>query len=146
MYRIKSFTILNTEFYNIALQIRHVVFVQEQQVPEGLEIENEDQATYYLIFENDLALGVGRWRKSPLGIKLERFAILPQYRNMGIGSILLKQVLDDLKNEESAIYLHSQIQVVPYYQKVGFVIDGELFEEAGIKHYKMYLKNRKLSI
>jgi len=45
----------------------------------------------------------------------------------------LKYVLD----MKQKIYLHAQIQTVDFYQKLSFEKDGEIFEEAGIKHYKM---------
>ena len=44
------------------------------------------------------------------------------------------QVYEALKQK---IYLHAQIQTVDFYQKLSFEKDGEIFEEAGIKHYKM---------
>jgi predicted GNAT family N-acyltransferase len=137
MFSIKSFAFADSDFYHIALQIRRTVFIEEQHVPENLELENEDNATSYLIFDNGNPVGTGRWRRTNHGIKLERFAILPHYRNKGIGSILLKHVLDDLKDEPLTIYLHSQLRAVPYYQRHGFEILGKMFVEAGINHFKM---------
>ena len=49
-------------------------------------------------------------------------------------------MLKDVEAFERTIYLHAQIQVVEFYQKLGFVKQGNLFEEAGIKHYKMVFK------
>ena len=37
------------------------------------------------------------------------------------------------------IYMHAQIQVLPFYEKLGFLKEDGLFEEAGIMHYKMVL-------
>ena len=50
--------------------------------------------------------------------------------------ILLK-MLEDLKDVNDQKYMHAQIQVVPFYEKAGFIKVGELFEEANIMHYKM---------
>jgi predicted GNAT family N-acyltransferase len=139
MIHIRSFTIEDNLEYQQALQIRRTIFIDEQKVPVELEIENEEQAKYYLIFDEGKPIGTGRWRRTKEGIKLERFAILPARRNKGTGSILLKHVLDDLKEESSTIYLHSQLPALNYYLKHGFVTVGEVFVEAGIEHYKMIL-------
>jgi predicted GNAT family N-acyltransferase len=36
--------------------------------------------------------------------------------------------------------MHAQQQVIPFYEKLGFVKEGDIFEEAGIMHYKMTLR------
>ena len=45
----------------------------------------------------------------------------------------------DLSNFKGLIYLHAQVDVIPFYEKIGFIKEGDQFEEAGIQHYKMYL-------
>ena len=87
------------------------------------------------------------WAKSPLplpagakpkrGIKLERFAVLPGFRNRGIGEIILKEVLKDVLQLEKPVYLHSQVKAVPFYHRNGFFTVGEEFTEAGIGHFFM---------
>ena len=76
-------------------------------------------------------------RKTYKGIKLERFAVLSKFRRSGVGKHLVKEVLKDVLPMRQNIYLHAQIQTVYFYQKLSFAIDGKIFEEAGIKHYKM---------
>ncbi|MGM0613876.1 MAG: GNAT family N-acetyltransferase, partial [Bacteroidota bacterium] len=58
--------------------------------------------------------------------------------NHGIGSKVLHFVLEDLKNEDTTIYLNSQEKAVPFYERYGFVKSGEPFMEAGIRHFLMY--------
>ena len=48
-------------------------------------------------------------------------------------------MLEDLKDYVGLIYLHAQVQVIPFYEKEGFIKEGGIFEEAGIMHYKMKL-------
>ena len=71
---------------------------------------------------------------------MERFAVLESEREKGYGKIVLKAILDDLSNFNGLIYMHAQKQVLPFYEKLGFKKEGEEFEEAGIMHFKMYLK------
>jgi predicted GNAT family N-acyltransferase len=137
MQKVISFNIADKTRYNQALEIRKKVFIEEQQVARTLEVENEEEATYYLLLLDEKPVGTGRWRKTPKGIKLERFAVLPEYRNQNLGTEILKEVLKDLKHYNEKVYLHSQIKAVPYYQRQGFVKAGDMFEEANIQHFMM---------
>src|SRR5690606_59024 len=81
-----------------ALQVRKKVFVEEQHVPEELECDEHDQeAVHFLAMFEGAACGAARWRKTSEGAKLERFAVLKEYRGKGIGSALVKAVLRDIK-------------------------------------------------
>ena len=137
MLKIISFTIKDKTRYNQALEIREKVFIQEQQVARDLEVENEDQARYYLLLLDEKPVGTARWRKTSEGIKLERFAVLPEYRNQNLGSEILRVVLADLKNRTEKVYLHSQLKAIPYYQRQGFEKHGPMFTEANIRHFMM---------
>jgi predicted GNAT family N-acyltransferase len=120
--------------------IRRQVFVVEQNCPPELEWEFEDESTHFLATVDDVPAGAARWRKTDKGYKLERFAVLQNYRGFGVGQALVKSVLADLPADATYVYLHAQIQAVGLYKKLGFEITGSEFEEAGIKHYKMFLK------
>ncbi len=137
MVEIKTFTNADAALYNLALEIRQRVFVDEQQVPPGLEVENEETSTFYLLFQDGLPVATGRWRETGKGIKLERFAVLPEYRNKNLGTALLEKVLADLADSGKTIYLHAQLRAVPFYKREGFVSVGDMFEEAGIQHFTM---------
>jgi GNAT superfamily N-acetyltransferase len=92
---------------------------------------------HYLAFLDDNAIATARWRETESGIKLERFAVLPQFRNRGVGARLLKTVLQDVAGSGKTIYLHSQLRAVPFYERNGFHKIGPQFSEAQIAHFKM---------
>ncbi len=78
-------------------KIRTLVFVKEQGVDPNLEYDiYENQCHHYLLSDRNIPIGTARWRETKDGIKLERFAILPKYRNKGAGQKLLKRVLEDI--------------------------------------------------
>ena len=54
--------------------------------------------------------------------------------------LILKAILKDIKESNALKYMHAQEQVIPFYEKVGFEKSGNIFEEAGIMHYKMEYK------
>ena len=120
--------------------IRRQVFVVEQDCPPELEWEFEDESTHFLATVDDVPAGASRWRKTDKGYKLERFAVLNEFRGLGVGQELVKAVLAHLPADADCIYLHAQIQAMGLYRKLGFEPIGSEFEEAGIRHYKMVLK------
>ncbi len=131
------FTFNESSFINKAFEIRRMVFVIEQDCPPELEYENEEICHHYLAYKNLKEAATARWRETEHGIKLERFAVLSEFRHQGIASALVNRLLNDTKSFNKKIYLHAQVSAMPVYAKCGFKAVGELFEEAGIQHLKM---------
>ena len=123
-----------------AINIRTEVFIIEQNVDPPLEHEFDDEALHYLLFLENIPVSTARWRMTPKGTKLERFATLWQYRNKGLGSLLLKKILEDTLVYDRLIYLHAQLPVVSFYERHGFQKVGEVFSEADIDHFVMIYK------
>ena len=122
--------------YKDILEIRKKVFVEEQNVPFNIEIEHEEDSKHVICFIDQLAVGTGRWRKTKNGIKLERFAVLTDFRNKGIGKEIVNFILSEISSNNT-IYLHAQEAVVNFYKKLGFKVSGKKFYEADILHSKM---------
>jgi predicted GNAT family N-acyltransferase len=128
-----------------AFTIREKVFVQGQGVPADDEYDQHDrQATtrHYLALVDGQPAGAARWRPTDNGVKLERFAVLDEFRNQGVGQVLVQTVLADVRAEvpdAAQVYLHAQLRAIPLYERTGFQKVGELFEECDIQHYKMVL-------
>lgn len=120
--------------------IRRKVFVEEQECPPELEWEYEDESVHFLATVNEIPSGACRWRQTDKGYKLERFAVLKEFRGLGVGQALVETVLADLPSDAKYVYLHAQLSAIGLYEKFGFEKSGNQFEEAGIQHYKMLLK------
>lgn len=141
MQQIQIIKARNKENLEKVYAVRRTVFVEEQNCPKELEWEFEEESHHFLAFLNDIPAGASRWRKTENGYKLERFAVLKKYRGNGIGQALVKAVLADLPADAHYVYLHAQIHAIGLYEKFGFEKVGNQFEEAGIQHYKMVLRN-----
>jgi predicted GNAT family N-acyltransferase len=128
--------ISNQSIQKIAWAIRKEVFVIEQACPEDLEWEFEEESTHFIAKYNAEYAGTARYRKTGNGYKLERIAVLKQYRKHGIASALIQKMLKELPMSET-IYLHAQTQAKVVYDKNNFTATGPLFDEAGIEHIKM---------
>ena len=140
MIEIIKFNFSEEDIREEAFKIRHKVFVEEQNCPPEIEYEFEEISTHFLLKYNNTPICTSRYRKTNEGIKLERFAVLKEYRKKGIGHKILKYMLNDLKDFMGLIYMHAQVDVIPFYEKMGFIKQGGKFEEAFIMHYKMILK------
>jgi predicted GNAT family N-acyltransferase len=129
-----------------AFSIRRAVFVDEQGVDAREEYDEfESESRHFLVRLHDRPIGTARWRRTTNGIKLERFAVLPDARGRGTGKALVQTVLNDVRTRPDAhptvpIYLHAQIAAMPLYAGFGFEPVGERFVEAGIEHAKMVLR------
>ncbi len=123
--------------------IRKEVFVVEQQVSDEEEFDEfEDESYHYVALdEDDQPVGSARWRHTDKGIKLERFTAKKSMRGKGLGSALVKVVLNDMaeKAEKGTyLYLHAQLHAVPLYLKFEFQTKGDSFDECGMMHYLMW--------
>lgn len=137
MHEVKIHKVLSANDLNAVFAIRQTVFVEEQAVDPELEYDEfEDTSTHFIALVNGIATGTARWRKTPNGIKLERFAVLAEYRSNGIGDALIKTLLNDLPSTDK-VYLHAQLRACSLYRRNGFKEEGDQFEEANIQHYKM---------
>ena len=127
-----------------AFTIREKVFVEGQGVPATLENDFHDRtdARHYLAHTAEgMPAGAARWRETENGVKLERFAVLEEFRNQEIGATILHAILAEVRAElpDADVYLNAQLRAVPFYERHGFRKEGEMFEEANIQHYKMVL-------
>ena len=138
-----SISIIKTSWLEHSVQIssiRDVVFIQEQAVPKNIEMDGKDsECIHFLMSYDDNPIGTARIKMSG---KIERVSILKPNRNMGLGSKLMSFIIDAAKqNRFERIYLHSQIESIGFYKNLGFIEQGDVFQEAGIDHVLMELKN-----
>jgi predicted GNAT family N-acyltransferase len=120
-----------------AHKIRRIVFVVEQQCPEEIEWEFEEESNHYIALADGAPVGTARWRQTENGIKLERFAVLKDFRNKEVGKALLLRLVSDTNHLNLKRYLHAQLPAKNFYLRHGFTPVSEHFWEADIEHVKM---------
>jgi predicted GNAT family N-acyltransferase len=128
-------------------QIRTKVFQEEQGVSAELEFDGLDaNATHLLAYVNDQAVGTARIRELDGDtVKIERLAVLPDYRKQGIGKQLMRSALFTIAQQGNfLVIVHAQAYIASLYQQLGFAIVGEPFNEAGIPHVKMSMMSKQL--
>tara|TARA_Y100000996_G_scaffold358356_1_gene299955 strand:- start:70 stop:492 length:423 start_codon:yes stop_codon:yes gene_type:complete len=136
---IKINIVTTDQDYRDCLYIRNKVFIEEQNINKELEYDDKKVSAIYIVAKiNLIAIGTARYRSTEFGMKLERFAVLKEYRGLGVGKSLVSFLVKTLKSEKN-LYLNSQKEVAGFYKKLGFKITGDVFYEAKIPHYKMVL-------
>jgi predicted GNAT family N-acyltransferase len=126
-----------------ALRIRVRVFVREQGVPAEIELDDDDNlALHLLAFLEGRAVGTARIVMHGGQAKIGRMAVLKSHRRKKVGKKLLACAISTAKKQRAGkIYLHAQVAVIKFYESTGFRCAGPVFDEAGIAHRKMVLKD-----
>jgi predicted GNAT family N-acyltransferase len=116
------------------------VFQKEQGVDANLDFDGKDETSVRLIASLDgIFIGTARIRYLDGNLaKIERLAVLETARGYGIGKKLMLHALDVIKSKNiHEVVIHSQEYIKGFHEKIGFQQEGDVFEEAGIRHVKM---------
>jgi predicted GNAT family N-acyltransferase len=123
--------------------IRVAVFVDEQGVPLDEELDEHDRtATHLLAVVDDRPVGTLRWRPLPSSTaKIERVAVLAKARGLGVGRLLMGAALRGIADAGIKVaVLNAQTGATEFYRRLGFVAEGDPFDDAGIEHVRMRLE------
>jgi predicted GNAT family N-acyltransferase len=123
--------IRNDDEYKDILEIRNTVFIKEQNVPKNIEFDGLDKESVHVLVKLDKkTIGCARIRSIDGKMKLERIAILKEYRNKGFGKRLMQYLISYCEARNATeIIIHAQ-----YHLKRFYVAD--------IKHIEMYIKSK----
>ncbi len=124
--------------------IRQQVFHIEQNIDPAVDMDGEDDVAMHCI---------AYWQQQPVGIarvraygdgtqaKIERVAVLRDFRGRGIGCAIATTILTYVQQHGFAsALLYAQDQSASFYEQFGFRPQGEPFIQAGISHIAM-MKN-----
>lgn len=124
--------------------VRRSVFIEEQNVPEALEWDDMDERSYHVLAldRGGAPIGTGRLL---LDGHIGRMAVLKPWRGRGVGSAILRALLDLAQKEgHETVKLNAQIHALAFYRKHGFKAFGGEFMEAGIPHRTMKIRIQPL--
>jgi predicted GNAT family N-acyltransferase len=123
-----------------AMDLRVRVFIDEQGVDAGDEMDELDEAALQIVGLDDTGviatcrlrdLGGGEW-------KLERMAVDRRLRRLGVGARLLEGAEGEARAHGGGqMVLHAQRHAEAFYASQGYVAEGDTFLEAEIEHVRM---------
>ncbi|AGX03507.1 MULTISPECIES: GNAT family N-acetyltransferase [Bacillaceae] len=120
--------------------IRRIVFIDEQQVPEEEEYDEFEKEAVHIILYDDshLPAAAGRYRVVDGVGKAERICVLKDSRKIGAGKAVMDKIEELAREQElPAVKLNAQTQAIPFYSKLGYEVVSEEFMDAGIPHRTM---------
>ena len=123
-----------------AMDLRVRVFVDEQGVDPGEEVDDLDRESVQIVGVDDTGviatcrlrdLGGGEW-------KLERMAVDRRVRRNGVGGRLLAGAEREARERGATeMLLNAQRRAESFYAARGYVPEGDTFLEAEIEHVRM---------
>lgn len=123
----------------MALEVRKRVFVEEQGVPPELELDGRDTTANHVVVEIEgKVVATGRLLMDDGEARISRVAVLPEWRRRGIaGEVIAALERQAARRGVSEVALNSQTYAQELYDKLGYVVTGDGFVEAGIDHVPM---------
>ena len=134
----------------VAYAVRRQVFVDEQGVPEELELDDLDPAAdHFLAYLDGHAVGAGRLVVEPAGFEgapwttsavghLGRLAVSAMARGSGLGVALVRAIEERARDRGLAVMaLSAQTYATGFYEPLGYAAHGEEFDDAGLPHVWM---------
>jgi ribosomal protein S18 acetylase RimI-like enzyme len=103
------------------------------------ELEKEKEEILIGAFEEEKMLGCCMLiRQDPATVRLRQMAVLNNLQGKGIGRALM-QFAENIARDRGfhKITMHARKTAVGFYEKLGYRVCGEQFEEVTIPHYVM---------
>lgn len=129
----------------LGFKLRTEVFVNEQNVPIELELDEKDNSEYTIhvgYFKDDKLIGVARLIDMDKEvIHIGRVAIDKNHRGEGIGHKLIlgcEDIAKNALNKDFTIELSAQVYAENFYKKLGYSrVNDNIYIDAGIEHIDM---------
>ncbi len=119
------------------LSIRQMVFILEQRFGSNMLIDHNDPFCHHLLVKDQTGDSVACGRINQNG-RIGRIAVLINYRNQGIGTYLLSQLIRiGQKNQVASLSLNAETSLSHFYDQQQFSPTGPVYMKQGIPHQKM---------
>ena len=120
--------------------LRHEVFVLEQGVSVADEVDDRDGVALHLLATVDgAAMGTARMLFDGETAKIGRVCVRKAARGTGLGVALIEEavVCAGKRDGITKVKLGAQVHALGFYEALGFVAFGPVFDDAGIDHRDM---------
>ena len=130
-----------TESCNEILALRHKVFTIEQHFTEARTLSDlRDKNCFHLVVRNSEARVVASGRITPKG-RIGKLAVLLSYRGLGIGSRILKLLVQVGENQRvDDVSLTAELADREFFDQHKFNISGPVYMKQGVPHQMLTRK------
>jgi predicted GNAT family N-acyltransferase len=116
--------------------IRTQVFICEQGITEADEWDDQDVISqHFVIYDQDQPIATARLLQNH---SVGRVAVVKAYRGQGLGQMIMLEIISYAQKQGlSVLTLSSQVHAISFYEKLGFTVQGNSYDECGISHIEM---------
>ena len=116
--------------------IRTQVFICEQGITEADEWDDQDVISqHFVIYNQDQPIATARLLQNH---SVGRVAVVKAYRGQGLGQMIMLEIISYAQKQDlSILTLSSQVHAISFYEKLGFTVQGNPYDECGISHIEM---------
>lgn len=123
-----------------AFAVRVAVFVDEQGIPRGDELDDFDASATHCVAYDDAGApcAVGRLLLFDSYAKVGRMAVLASHRKTGAGAAVLAALEREAASRGiTQIKLSAQLHARGFYERCGYTAHGSIYDDVGIPHIDM---------
>lgn len=121
------------------LPLRQAVLWPDKPV-SFCHLDGDELAQHYGVFEQERLVCVASIYKENQMARLRKFATLDAFQGQGIGSQLIKCIMQTLKEEGiQTFWCDARKTAVGFYEKLGMEKQGEEFNKSGVLYFKMQI-------
>ena len=139
MYREDFDIVIYDKLPDDAIMIRKVVFENEQGFEaEFDELDESNKVKHMVFYKDSKPIGTCRYYMEDDEYRIGRIAVIKEYRGKGIGQMIVRYAEDkilEIGGRETV--LSAQVRAKGFYEKMGYVGEGEIYMEEMCPHIKM---------
>ena len=135
---------MDDPLYQQERQLRNKILLRPIGIPDFGWEHNDSNSWHFVAAKSDRVIGcvvLVRLDEKASKTQLIQMAVEREFQGRGIGRLLVEQLIDfALKKNVREIQIHARDDVTAFYERLGFEIVGEPFEEVGIRHRHMLMR------
>jgi predicted GNAT family N-acyltransferase len=123
----------------IAGPIRYAVFIESENPPAGIELDDDDAQCLHAIAFEEGGAGVGTARLHADG-RIGRLVTAKDWRRRGVGEVLLQALIEEARRRGlAAVTVEGSLQAAEFYRTHGFAAEGKVYKDGSALLQKMRL-------
>jgi len=117
--------------------LRREVLYPDQALA-AMQMPVDADGVHFGAFKNDLLVGVVSLFQTGTIFQFRKFAVAENQQNQGIGTGILQYIINFCQQQQgSSIWCNARISAIQFYEKSGFAVAGQPFEQNDKTYVKM---------
>ena len=129
-------------YYQQERVLRNEILLRPIGLPDhAWEMKDEEAWHFVAVYDNQVVGCAILVPTSDTDVQLMQMAVATDFQSQGIGKLIVLEMIQFAKQKSiHQITCHARDTAIKFYERLGFEIYGEPFEEVGILHRHMKLR------